>query len=135
MGYRSDVAIGFLFKDAEAVTAFMTFIRLLGDKDMNEALKDYKVLPNHVVHAFFESVKWYDSYIDVISHHRMLDYANQQEIPNVFVRIGEETDDNEYKLNDFTDEHYVLSDHFGISRTVQRPSGGEYFIKREGEEA
>jgi hypothetical protein len=134
MGYRSDVAIGFMFADEAEMMGFAAALRLNPDENIQAALKEYKLLPGNVMYASFESVKWYDSYDDVQSHETILGAARERKIPNAFLRVGEEANDVTEELETYErncwDEMYEM---FGVERSMRCPKEGEPLIK--GEEA
>lgn len=132
MGYRSDVAIGFLFKDHEQMLGFVTAERLVGDKRVLDALKEYRVIGN-LLHTCFENVKWYDSYDDVQSHMGMIARATANGISTAFLRIGEEDEDTEVKITcgENYGDHDQLWELFKVTRTMEHPNDGELLIKED----
>lgn len=130
MGYRSDVAIGFIFADEAELMGFAAALRLNPDENIQAALKEYKLLPGNVMYASFEDVKWYDSYADVQSHEVILSAARERRIPNVFLRVGEEANDVTEELETYErncwDEMYEM---FGVERSMRCPIDGKLLIK------
>jgi hypothetical protein len=61
-----------------------------------ECLGEYTEYDDRTYTCFFTDVKWYDSYDDVIAHHKLMERAVEaHEGSYVFRRIGEEDDDIE----------------------------------------
>lgn len=120
MGYRSDVLIAYQFKDKAHLVGFLTVCRLLGDKHIADALKEYsftKCGDYPVMYGFYEDVKWYDSFEEVNAHHSILDSAAQHEVQTLFIRIGEDTDDALYEEQG-VDNTYALHEYFNIHRYI-----------------
>lgn len=120
MGYRSDVLIAYQFKDKAHLVGFLTVCRLLGDRHIADALKEYSFTmcgDFPVMYGFYEGVKWYDHFEEVKAHHSLLDSAAQHGVPTLFIRIGEDTDDAQYEEHG-TENDYVLGDYFNIHRYI-----------------
>lgn len=126
MGYRSDVAIGMSFKDKGSLAAFLSYVRL-GDKMSPKDLAQYTVTDagelGVLLHAYFENVKWYESYPDVRCHHNLLGMARESGAGTAFVSIGEEYNDITYEI-DTAEVDVDLYDFFGVIRQVNYPDTG-----------
>jgi hypothetical protein len=127
MGYRSDVAVGVGLPSKEHATAFLTSVRLRNALSW-EDLQHYQITVASdqmvVLHAYFESVKWYDSYPDVKCHHELLGMAGEQGYGTAFIRIGEEYNDIAVELDGGTDHEFDMWDFFGVHRAVVSPRDG-----------
>lgn len=137
MGYRSDVAIGFCFKDEEEKVSFLGAVRVAGDEHMWKAVCEYSyVVENRLMYVRFDDVKWYESYEDVGAHRELLAMAEEREIPNVFARRGEELNDIELQVNEYDRGETVLGvfDGFGFEVTMHTPTGGVPVINKGGED-
>ena len=131
MGYRTNVSIGFLFKDTEAMMAFAASVRLTGDKYALAALKEYRVMRElNLMHATWQNVKWYALYPDVVAHMDMLAKANELGVPNVFVYVGEEHANNVFELNhyDEPDAYDTLMKCFQQERSIRHPTDGDFIF-------
>lgn len=126
MGYRSDVAIGMSFKDKGSLAAFLSYVRL-GDKMSPEELAQYTVTDagelGVLLHAYFDNVKWYESYPDVGCHTNMLGMARESGAGTAFVSIGEDYNDTTVEI-DTAEVDLDLYDFFGVSRQINRPDIG-----------
>lgn len=107
MGYRSDVASGIFASTDEALTGLVSAARLAGIEI--DTIKEFsRVKFNDCTFALIyqaSNVKWYDSYTEVQQHHGFLAFAEERGFASAFIRIGEETDDNqaEYHAPDEAD--------------------------------
>ena len=135
MGYRSDVAIGFLFESKDKMMAFVVAYRLAGDQHTVDALKEYRVTDN-LMHVQFLNVKWYESYLDVIAHTQLLSSAQEQGISTAFVRLGEEHDDTECDIicTEHPQDYDTLSELFAVSRSMTCPQDGEPLVAQENQD-
>lgn len=97
MGYCSQVALKTTTEGYLVLKRFNDSIKfdsekpLRGAEIMRTKAGFYKIS--------FDDVKWYDSYSDVQNFLRGMDKLEYQDIPYVFIRIGEDYDDIEYKEN------------------------------------
>ena len=123
MGYRSDVAVGVGLPSREAATAFLTTVRL-SNTISPEDLQEYRITVVSdemvVLHAYFEGVKWYDSYDSVKCHHALLGRAADDGYGTAFIRIGEEYNDVTVDL----DGDFDMWGFFGVHREVVSPRDG-----------
>ena len=126
MGYRSDVAIGMSFKDKGSLAAFLSYVRL-GGKMPTEELAHYTVTDagelGVLLHAYFYSVKWYESYPDVKCHTNLMSMARDSGAGTAFVSIGEEPNDITVEI-DTAEVDLDLYDFFGVSRQINSPDTG-----------
>ena len=111
MGYRSDVAYTIRFVDDHDTNNIQSFYTFLAEAKIKPecaiALAEVTIDEKNQRFTFFaDDVKWYDSYLDVMSHTALLelagDWAKQVfegklhcRIGYSFVRIGENVDDIE----------------------------------------
>jgi hypothetical protein len=117
MEYRSGVAIGIGFTSREALVAFLTAVKLKGDRP--EWLDDFKITElgkTVVMHCNYDNIKWYESY-DVGGHHKLMSEANEAGASTAFIRIGEEDNDIETEFNE-NDEPTQLWEFFGVKREL-----------------
>lgn len=126
MGYRSDVAIGMSFKDKGSLAAFLSYVRL-GGKMPPEELALYTVTDagelGVLLHAYFDDVKWYESYPDVKCHTNLMGMARESGAGTAFVSIGEDHNDTTVEI-DTAEVDLDLYDFFGVSRQLNRPDTG-----------
>jgi hypothetical protein len=111
MGYRSDVAYTIRFVDDHDTNNHQSFFTFLAEAKADPrcalALEQVDIHESRQeINFSAEDVKWYESYVDVISHTALFDQARswvdqtlQQQlvctIGAIFMRIGESTDDVE----------------------------------------
>jgi len=101
MGYRSQVGYLIVFTEKEVYDQFKVQYKLDSDYEQCRIDEPHSLMFNDdKLHIRFEvdDVKWYDSYPDVIAHHKLLDLADEyaekyDSVSWCFVRIGEETGD------------------------------------------
>jgi hypothetical protein len=101
MGYRSQVGYLIVFTEQQVYDQFKVQYKL--DPDYDHCREDEPrslEFNDNKLHVRFEAedVKWYDSYSDVIAHHKLLDLADEFAekyncVSWCFVRIGEESGD------------------------------------------
>lgn len=131
MGYRSDVAYTIRFTPEYSTEkmpvdpkpmrdAFFTFIAEAKSKPATElAMKEVSVEEDKLQLNFYcDSVKWYDSFPEVESHEQLVSLAREwvadcPYIGVIFVRVGEELEDNVWE----SDGNYDW-DWLQISRSV-----------------
>lgn len=111
MGYRSDVAYTIRFTDDHDTNNAQSFYTFLAEAKANPqcamALEQVNIVESRQEINFnAEDVKWYESYVDVISHTALFDQARSWAdqvldgtlhctIGAIFMRVGETTDDIE----------------------------------------
>ena len=128
MGYRSDVAYTIRFStatnDDNLETIEKSFKLFLAEAKvkpecsiaMNDVSIDEKAMH---INFYCDSVKWYDSYPDVDSHTELVSLAREwvddgnKHIGVVFVRVGEELEDNVWEMDGNADYSWIQ-----ISRSV-----------------
>lgn len=101
MGYRSEVGYVIAFTEKEVYDQFKVQYKLDPEYDQcrDDEPHDLYFNDNKQLVKFEASdVKWYDSYPDVIAHHKLLELADEYAekyncVSWSFVRIGEETGD------------------------------------------
>jgi hypothetical protein len=98
MGYRSDVAIC-IYGPKDKMTALVAAARIQGVMPVNAfgGLHMFDYDDNkHMIHAYYEDVKWYDGYKDVDTWHEFLGQAAEfDDLSTEFLRIGEDVADIE----------------------------------------
>ena len=115
MGYRSDVAIC-VYGPKDTMTALVAAARIQGVMPVNAFgglhMFDYDD-SKHMIHAYYEDVKWYDGYKDVDTWHEFLGQAAEfDDLSTEFVRIGE--DDADIEMEQQGDCQWYL----GTNRSV-----------------
>lgn len=118
MGYYSDVAVCMYKKD------YMDMLKHFKEKSPDAygtwTTADYKIFRNRkdesnpIVTAVIYMTKWYKEFEDVIYTEKYLDYCDEADIPYQYIRIGEESGDE--------DERYsgsgVLWEYCNIARKI-----------------
>lgn len=133
MGYRSDVALGIAFPNKAALTAFASAQIVTGTKEMQEAIKEYRVThmsagygESVVLWASFEDIKWYSEYQGVQSNEQILANAKLLDYSTIFIEIGEDVDDIKYEVDEGSKSDVgILYDCLGISRRITQPDTSE----------
>ena len=135
MGYRSDVAYTIRFvhdDDTNNKQSFYTFIaeakaNAATAACFNEEAKEWSEFvvdeAKFRINFHADHVKWYESYADVQCHEALISLAkewdededNHSHIAYAFVRIGEEDDDIETRLNESADWDWVR-----VERSISR---------------
>ena len=124
MGYRSDVAYVIKFNDIETRDNFVTLMLARNDKHITEALEDceYRYTDDPIITFEAQSVKWYDSFDDVIAHRTLLKdavkiYGEEKGGRFRFIGVGEdgaedfdESDDEGDLYEYITTVHAVSTD-------------------------
>ncbi len=77
MGYRSDVAYVIKFDDIETRDNFVTLMLAKNDKWITQAIDEceYRYNDDPVITFEMNSVKWYDTFDEVIAHRKLLTEA------------------------------------------------------------
>lgn len=123
MGYRSDVAYTIRFTDDHDTNNEQSFYTFLLEAKANPqlqiALAEVEVsAKKHMFTFTANDVKWYDNYPDVMSHMALVKQAEDWScqvsegklactIGSMFVRIGEEANDNEERFNGDYDHEWM----------------------------
>jgi len=106
MGYRSDVGI-VIYGEESKVAAFIAAQRILNANWLRDeyTVDKYKSRSHEcpedtyetwsLIHAEFDSVKWYPQYDEVAAWHNAMNAAEECGLNYEFVRVGEEQDDIE----------------------------------------
>lgn len=121
MGYRSEVAYVIEFDNVEAKEKWVSLAKL--HPSHSKALKECKFVDDMdrpYITAYFQHVKWYESYDDVKTHTAMLEEIGEDEEGKVaarFIRIGEEPDDVEEEF--YGDGAYDIE--LYVSRSIETP--------------
>lgn len=124
MGYRSDVAYVIKFDDIETRDNFVTLMLAKNDAWITKALDEceYRYEDDPVITFSEQSIKWYDTYDEVIAHRTLMKeaveiYGEEKGGRYRFVSVGEDgaedfdEDDNEGDLYDYiTTVHEVRTD-------------------------
>jgi len=102
MGYRSEVAYKIKFGNKEDFWGFIAEAKLDPETALcfHEDEEDYFKVDEdkYEIRFYCDSVKWYESYPEVMAHQALWDKANEREdegieVEGAFCRIGEETED------------------------------------------
>lgn len=102
MGYRSQVYL-------KTTTEGYLIIRKRNDSieypdhRMLSYAESIKKTPSGFYRIEFNDIKWYESYEEVKQFMNSLEILKKQDIPYSFIRIGEDSDDIEHKVN-WTDD-------------------------------
>lgn len=101
MGYRSQVA----FKTtSEGYIILKRFNDKIKEKE-NRPLycAEIKKTEDGFYKITFDSIKWYESYTDIMNFIKVMDILDEQDIPYKFIRLGEDISDIEVREN-YTDD-------------------------------
>ena len=97
MGYRSDVAYVIKFNDIETRDNFVTLMLAKNDKWITQALDEceYRYDDDPVITFETNSVKWYDTYDEVIAHNALMHeavhiYGGEKGGRFRFISVGED---------------------------------------------
>lgn len=141
MGYRSDVAVAIMFNTKEDLLTFRTKHKILGGATEEEStnLNVIEYQNKVIAFAYYDSVKWYDSFEDVQAVTKMLEDAQEAKFSTMFIRIGEEISDIEYDSYIYNDEQGEVSlclyELFSVSRTINLPDdagvGVDEYLSKE----
>lgn len=101
MGYRSQVYL-------KTTTEGYVIMKKMNDSIKEPENKIFRWAEIHSTETGFykihyDDIKWYDSYTQIQNFNKALCELGRQDIPYVFIRIGEETDDIEIH-NNWTDD-------------------------------
>ena len=113
MGYRSDVGIALYTKDFNTM---IKRVKALKDKSIYELINDadkYTADEDKVTILYFSDVKWYTDFKGVQWIEHFI-----KKVQSVFIRIGEELDDNEETVYN---EGYDLLGYCHLTRMVDIP--------------
>ena len=108
MGYRSQVYLKTTTEGYLIIKRRNDNIENAGHRMLRYA-KSIKKTPSGFYKIEFNDIKWYESYEEVRQFMDSLEILREQDIPYSFIRIGEESDDIEHKVNytdDMPDEIY-----------------------------
>ena len=133
MGYRSEVAYAIQFKDADALKEFVGLHAI--NEDTREALNECELSNDDQPALLFkaEDVKWYDNFEEVQAHNKLLDSVDEafdDRAGYYYLRLGEESDDNEEKQGGF--HELIPWDAFNFRRYIQWEWGGD--VPRTGDD-
>ena len=132
MGYRSDVAYVIKFDDIETRDNFVTLMLAKNDKWITQALDEceYRYEDDPIITFEEQSIKWYDTYDEVIAHRALMRsaveiYGEEKGGRYRFIGVGEDgaedydEDDNEGDLYEYiTTVHEVRTDFPRIKSTT-----------------
>ena len=121
MGYRSDVAYVIKFKSFEDRDNFVTLMLAKNEAPTTQAIEetvhDHKDDP--IITFKVGDVKWYDTYVDVISHYDLMEQANElYEAIYRCIALGEDGQetyracDDDYELGDYVSTVHELHTSF-----------------------
>ena len=148
MGYRSEVAYVIRFKNAEQRQAFINLQRAKADSHINEALDELVEVEDWGLGYHAEYVKWYSDYPDVKAHETLMKdsidlfgddnpdtQAYHDQAGYRFIRLGEESDDNEDEERGNSECLYEYVDWTKSITTAFARNTYEVNQQTEGEEA
>jgi len=129
LGYRSNVAYTIRFTsddDRLNEQTFFTFIaEAKSNEDTRQAIEECEVDEVDLrINFVADDIKWYDSHLDVASHDALIDLAEEtihswegdkECMGYIFVRCGENEDDNEIKASGRYDFQWLW-----VRRTIER---------------
>lgn len=123
MGYRSQVAL-------KTTTEGWILMKRFNDSIETEEDKPLYAMTVETTSAGFykishNSLKWYDSYKQVQNFTTVMDKMEAQDIPFVFIRIGEDVDDIECR-NNWTDDMPDELESFEPQTEIYDESEGSY---------
>lgn len=141
MGYRSEVAYVLRFKDKAQRELFVSLQRAKANGLINEALNELVEVEDNMLGYHAEYVKWYDSYADVQAHQTLMKdsialFNEKEDITGYrFIRLGEESDDNEDEERGNTECLYEYVDWTKSITTAFTRNTYEVNQTKEGEQA
>lgn len=128
MGYRSQVAL-------KTTTEGWILMKRMNDKiKYNEDKPLYAMnigkTPTGYYKIWHDSIKWYDGYANVDNFNKCLDKMAEQNIPFVFIKIGEDVDDIDIR-NNWVDTMPDCIEEFDVRTEIVDPDEGGYEIIME----
>lgn len=132
MGYRSQVAL-------KTTTEGWILMKRMNDKiecDEDKPLYAMNIgkTPTGYYKIWHDSIKWYDGYGNVDNFNECLDKMTEQDIPFVFIEIGEDVDDINIR-NNWTDDMPDCIEDFDVRTEIIDPDEGGYeMIMEEGKD-
>lgn len=129
MGYRSQIAL-------KTTTEGWILMKRMNDKIIGH--EDDKPLyamnvgktPDGYYKIWNDSIKWYDGYSNVDNFNKCLDKMQEQEIPFVFIEIGEDVDDINIR-NNWVDTMPDCIEEFDVRTEIVDPDEGDYEVIME----
>lgn len=123
MGYRSQVAL-------KTTTEGWIVLKRMNDKITKEEDKPlYSMTVTKTATGYYrifnEYIKWYDEYPNVENFNKALDSMEAQDIPFVFIEIGEDYEDIKIR-NNWTDDMPDAIEEFDVNREINDPDEGSY---------
>lgn len=101
MGYRSEVLIKTTTEGWVIIKQHNDKIDVVEDRPLRYA--DVNKTESGFYKIEFHDIKWYDSYKEIQHFMEALAELEKQDIPYSFIRLGEDTEDIEHKVN-WTDD-------------------------------
>lgn len=132
MGYRSQVAL-------KTTTEGWILMKKLNDsiekeEDKPLAYMTVEQTPTGFYKISHTDIKWYDGYSQVENFNLAMDRMTEQDIPFVFIRIGEDVDDIEVR-NNWTDDMPDTIETFEPQTDIYDEDAGAYkTIMEDGKE-
>lgn len=128
MSYRSQIAL-------KTTTEGWISLKRLNDKIENPGERPLRnltvgVTPTGYYKISHDSIEWYDRYLQVKNFNKALDQMKAQNIPYVFIKIGEDYDDINIQNNWTSDMPYEIET-FDIERRIIDADEGDYKIIME----
>ncbi len=126
MGYRSDVAYVIKFNDIETRDNFVTLMLAKNDKWITQAIDEceYRYNDDPVITFEMNSIKWYDTFDEVIAHRKLLTEAveiyKEKGGRYRFISVGEDgqeefdEDDDEGDLYDYITTVHAVQTSFPL---------------------
>jgi hypothetical protein len=126
MGYRSDVAYVIKFDDIETRDNFVTLMLAKNDKWITQALDEceHRYDDDPVITFEMNSIKWYDTFDEVIAHRKLLTEAveiyKEKGGRYRFISVGEDgqeefdEDDDEGDLYDYITTVHAVQTSFPL---------------------
>lgn len=123
MGYRSNVAL-------KTTTEGWILMKRFNDSIENDEDKPlYAMTVQKTPEGFYKishpDIKWYDGYGNVDNFNECLDKMSEQDIPFVFIAIGEDYEDIKIR-NNWTDDMPDCLEEFDVNREINDPDEGSY---------
>lgn len=137
MGYRSDVTSAVFFADhshqIESVVKYQA--HCVHDKHQSvldvdahlDVTPDKVTLCDHPGYSLeVQSWKWYRGYDDIDAWEHFLSFMHREcDASTIFIRLGEDSNDNEFEVNESSIEKLRdldLWQHYGIERSIFSPT-------------
>lgn len=132
MGYRSQVALKTTTEGWILMKRFNDSIK--EDEDKPLYAMNVGKTPDGYYKIWHDCIKWYDGYGNVDNFEECLDKMAEQDIPFVFIEIGEDVDDINIR-NNWVDSMPDCIEEFDVRTEIVDPDEGGYeIIMEEGKD-